>query len=98
MTAETESSHDTAESTVELAARATDGLHIVLLWRPHDDRLEVVVEDRREGLSFTLAASTGKEALDAFHHPFAYSAARGIADPRSRHDKAPAATRITSPG
>src|SRR5262245_16761024 len=97
MTAERERPHHAAEAAVELAARAADGLHIVLLWHPRDDSLEVVVEDSRERLSYTLAASTGKEALEAFHHPFAYSAARGIADPRSRRREGRAAPRMTSP-
>ena len=95
MTAETTRSHDAAEVGVELAARDADGLHIVLLWRPRDDRLTVVIEDRRERASFMVAVSTGKEALDAFNHPFAYSA-RGIADPRSHRGEARPSARTTS--
>jgi len=96
MTADREHAQHAGEPAVELAAREADGLQIVLVWRPRDDRLEVVVEDTREGLSFTLAASTGKEALEAYHHPFAYSAAHGIADPRSRRGEAPSTARTTS--
>jgi hypothetical protein len=62
----------------ELARRAAAGLEISLLWHERDDRLEVVVYDANTGVAFTLSAGNGKEALDAFYHPFAYAAARGV--------------------
>jgi hypothetical protein len=93
MAAETQHSENAAEP-VELAARTADGLRIVLLWHPRDDRLDVVVEDTRERSSFKLSAWTGKEALDAFHHPFAYAAARGVADPRSQRGTAPSVSLV----
>jgi hypothetical protein len=42
----------------------------------------VVVDDLRQGGSFELVADDGRQALDAFYHPFAYAADRGLADPR----------------
>ena len=90
---------ENSDTAVELADRRGDGLEIVLLWRAQDDRLEVVVADARTGASFTLAAGDGREALDAFYHPFAYAAARGVA-PLERNGHEPAtgtATPASSP-
>lgn len=70
---------DNSDTAVELANRRGDGLEILLLWHQRDDRLEVVVADTRTGASFALAAGDGREALDAFYHPFAYAAAREVA-------------------
>ncbi len=60
-------------STRELAARESDGFHVVLLWRPEDNAVTVSVEDGRLGDRFELAVAPDR-ALDAFYHPFAYAA------------------------
>jgi hypothetical protein len=57
----------------ELAARESNGLHVVLLWHPREDALIVSVEDDRLGDRFQLAVAPDR-ALDAFYHPFAYAA------------------------
>jgi hypothetical protein len=57
----------------ELAARDSGGVHVVLLWHPHENTLTVSVEDLRVGDRFQLAI-TPDRALDAFYHPFAYAA------------------------
>ena len=57
----------------ELAARESDGIHVLLLWHPADNALTVSVEDDRVGARFQLAVAP-EHALDAFHHPFAYAA------------------------
>jgi hypothetical protein len=57
----------------ELAARESDGIHVVLLWHPDHDELTVSVEDVRVGDRFQLAVAP-EHALDAFNHPFAYAA------------------------
>jgi hypothetical protein len=57
----------------ELAARASDGISVLLLWNPGDDALTVSVEDARFGDRFQLLVSPDS-ALDAFYHPFAYAA------------------------
>jgi hypothetical protein len=67
-----------SEVPTELAHRAGDGIDVLLLWDRENDRLRVVVEDGRTGESFELAAGSGREALELFHHPFAYAAVRGI--------------------
>jgi hypothetical protein len=59
--------------TRELAARDTDGLHVLLLWHPDENALTVSVEDARVGDRFQLAVAPDR-ALDAFYHPFAYAA------------------------
>ena len=60
-------------TTLELAARESDGLLVLLLWDPREDAGTVSVEDERVGNSFRLAV-TPDRALDAFYHPFAYAA------------------------
>jgi len=59
--------------TLELAARESNGIHVLLLWHPRDDAITVSVEDDRRGDSFELAVAA-ERALDAFYHPFAYAA------------------------
>ena len=57
----------------ELAARESDGIHVLLLWHPGEEALTVSVEDDRLGDRFDLAVAPDR-ALDAFYHPFAYAA------------------------
>ena len=59
--------------TRELAARESDGIHVLLLWHPRANALTVSVEDARLGDCFQLAVAPDR-ALDAFYHPFAYAA------------------------
>ena len=59
--------------TRELAARDSDGIHVLLLWHPDESALTVSVEDARAGDRFQLAVAPDR-ALDAFYHPFAYAA------------------------
>jgi hypothetical protein len=55
----------------ELDRRTKDGFDIRLLWDPHTDRVLVAVNDQQHCESFTIEADPA-EALQAFHHPFAY--------------------------
>jgi hypothetical protein len=57
----------------ELAARDTDGIHVLLLWHPHENQVTVSVEDSRAGARFAVEVARDR-ALDAFYHPFAYAA------------------------
>jgi hypothetical protein len=59
--------------TRELAARGNDGIHVLLLWHPDENAVTVSVEDARAGERFQLAVAP-ERALDAFYHPFGYSA------------------------
>ena len=63
----------TQTQTRELAARESDGIHVVLLWHPRENALTVSVEDARFGDRFQLAVAPDR-ALDAFYHPFAHAA------------------------
>ena len=53
--------------------RDTDGIVVDLFWNQRNlkDEFEVQVEDRREGTRFVLHPLTGREAIQAFYHPFA---------------------------
>jgi hypothetical protein len=57
----------------ELAQRAGDGIEVRLLWPQGSDRVLVSVMDLRAMQTFELEVD-GREALDAFHHPFAFAA------------------------
>ena len=62
----------------ELAHRSNDGLDVALLWDQASDNLAVTVRDQRSGTAFELVMDSGTEALDAFRHPFAHAAWRGL--------------------
>jgi hypothetical protein len=57
----------------ELAARDSDGIHVVLLWHPDENALTVSVDDNRAGDRFEVAVPSDR-ALDVFYHPVAYTA------------------------
>jgi hypothetical protein len=59
----------------ELDARANDGVEVRLVWHPSSDKVAVEVIDSRAGERFALAIDAA-DALDAFHHPFAYATDR----------------------
>jgi hypothetical protein len=61
----------------ELAHRENDGIEVSLRWNRHDDRLSVVLCDTRTNEMLELAVNPA-EALDVFHHPYAFAAFRGI--------------------
>lgn len=63
----------TLPTTRELAARESDGIHVLLLWNPSENAVTVSVEDARIGDRFQIAVAP-ERALDAFYHPFAYAA------------------------
>jgi hypothetical protein len=66
----------TSSLTRELDHRISDGIEVRLLWRPHDDAVIVAVLDGRTGEGFSIVVEDGERALDIFHHPYAYAAAR----------------------
>ena len=63
--------------TRELDVRSGDGLEVALLWQPETNRVTVSVFDAKTGDDFGIEVDPA-EALDAFHHPYAYAASRGI--------------------
>jgi hypothetical protein len=61
----------------ELAYRANDGVEVGLYWSTEEDHLLIVVDDLRSGDLFEYMVSAA-EAMDAFEHPYAYAAHRGV--------------------
>jgi hypothetical protein len=66
-----------SKQTRELDFRSTDGLEVTLLWQPETDRVSVSVFDAKTGDDFDLDVEPSN-AMDAFHHPYAYAASRGL--------------------
>ena len=65
------------DSMHELHSRINDGIHVRLLWRKHDDRVVVAVDDAKTGDSFVLEVQRDEHAMDVFNHPYAYAAWHG---------------------
>ena len=61
----------------ELDSRESDGIEVSLLWSKADGSLVVAVFDARTAEQFELAVEP-EQAHDAFEHPFAYAAFRGL--------------------
>jgi len=61
----------------ELAVRSSNGIEVGLYWSKVTNRVTVEVFDQRfdDGFEFEV---DGAHALDAFNHPYAYAAARGV--------------------
>jgi hypothetical protein len=66
-----------SKPTRELDFRSNDGLEVALLWQPETNRLSVTVFDAKTGDDFDLDVEP-EDAMDAFHHPYAYAASRGL--------------------
>jgi hypothetical protein len=65
----------------ELDRRSSDRIDVALLWHERDKRVLVAVEDGRTGARFEIEVREDEQALDVFHHPFAYAAWRGMEIP-----------------
>jgi hypothetical protein len=63
--------------------RETDGIVVDLFWdrRNLEDEFRVEFNDRREGARLVLHPKTGRDAIQAFYHPF--PAARAAANEKS---------------
>jgi hypothetical protein len=57
----------------ELDQRRNDGIDVRLLWNSLTNRVSVTVQDQRTGDSFELHPVDPEDALNAFHHPYAYA-------------------------
>jgi hypothetical protein len=62
-------------STRELAQRLSGADEVLLLWHPERHRVELCVRDRVTGAGFRVDIAP-VNAMDAFHHPYAYRGAR----------------------
>jgi hypothetical protein len=60
----------------ELNHRHSSGIDVTLFWDQDRERLLVCVCDARSGDYFVLQVAHA-EALNAFHHPYAYAAREG---------------------
>ena len=63
------------ETPLELDYRAADSLEVWLLWTASTNRIFLLVHDAKLDEYFEVEVD-GAEALDAFRHPYAYSAFR----------------------
>ena len=62
-----------------LARRKNAGIHVSLLWAEDTKSVAVLVHDDSTDDQFELSVEAGANALDAFEHPYAYAAWRGVA-------------------
>ena len=60
----------------ELNSRSGNGVEVALLWQQRDNTAVVAVVDHHSGEAFVLDVHQGDNALDMFHHPYAYAANR----------------------
>jgi hypothetical protein len=65
----------------ELDRRTNDGIEVRLMWNSLTDSVSVSVDDTRYGEWFEFDVAPA-QALEAFHHPFAYTG--NDHDPQSR--------------
>jgi hypothetical protein len=66
----------TASDRSELDHRHANGIDVTLSWSPATNAVFVTVLDEA-GDDFELVVDP-RDALDAFHHPYAYAAFRGL--------------------
>jgi hypothetical protein len=57
----------------ELDRRKSDGIEVTLLWNARTKAVFVSVVEERSAASFQFEVPPA-DALDAFHHPYAYAA------------------------
>jgi hypothetical protein len=65
---------DVLSSIQELATRTVDGLHVRLLWSAVERRAWVSVIDVTRDQTVSVPVGEHQNALEVFHHPFAYAA------------------------
>jgi hypothetical protein len=69
----------TRTTLVELDHRVADGISVSLQWRREENRLSVCAVDGKTGETLEIAVLPGEDAMDVFHHPFAYAGGRPAA-------------------
>ena len=62
---------------IELAFRESAGLRVALLWDRQSNVSAVSVSNAATGDAFELSVDD-RDALEVFHHPYAYAAQRGV--------------------
>lgn len=61
----------------ELAHREGHDIDVALFWRPEDNSLVLLLVEVPTGVLFEIPVEPD-DALDAFHHPYAYLPARAV--------------------
>jgi hypothetical protein len=61
-----------------LAERKNAGIQVTLLWAEDTNAISVLVRDDGTDDQFELSVEPAADALDAFEHPYAYAAWRGV--------------------
>jgi hypothetical protein len=64
----------------ELAHRTNDGIDVYLFWNQPSSHVTIRVVNERTSDGFELEVD-GRDALDAFNHPFAYAARNNDTQP-----------------
>jgi hypothetical protein len=62
----------------ELISRESNGITVRLLWNRATNLVTVAVADAASDDYFELILDEDEPALEAFNHPFAHAAARGL--------------------
>ncbi len=65
----------------ELDHRSNDGIDVRLLWSSGTNRVSIAVADGRAGEWFAFEVAPA-DAVDAFHHPYAYAPRRKPVAPK----------------
>jgi hypothetical protein len=68
----------TGTTRVVLAKRKNAGVWVTLVWAEDTNEVAVFVRDLTTDDRFELSLGPGANALDAFEHPYAYAAWRGV--------------------
>jgi hypothetical protein len=68
----------THRDSIELDFRTADRIDVRLLWDPATDRATVTAHDTRSGEVLEVAVRRDENAMDVFHHPYAYAAFHGV--------------------
>jgi hypothetical protein len=66
------------EGVSELSSGSANGIDVALLWQRCDNTAIVAVVDHHSGEAFVLDVHQNDDALDMFHHPYAYAAHRRV--------------------
>ena len=69
----------------ELAHRTSDGIDVHLFWNEPTNRVTVRLVDARTDDGFEFEVD-GRNALDAFNHPYAYAGRGGTTDLAASRD------------
>ena len=73
------------EGISELNSRSENGIAVALLWQQCNNTAIAVVVDHVSSEAFLLDVHENDNALDMFHHPYAYAAHRRIDHGLSAH-------------